>query len=201
TACPAADLIIDFSSDPGAAKAAIAARERGTPLLIATTALSEATKATIQEAAERAAVLVAANTSIGANLLADLAHRTAVAVESGTDAAIIESHHREKKDAPSGTALHLAAVLRGAGLPLADDQILSIRGGDVPGEHLVRFAWEGEVVELRHAVTSRDVFATGALRAGRWLVKQPPGWYMMKDLLAGLRQPSGGASTSERRAD
>jgi 4-hydroxy-tetrahydrodipicolinate reductase len=184
--CPPADLIIDFSSDRGAASAAIAAGERSTPLLVATTALSEATRAALEHAAARAPVLLAANTSIGANLVAALTERTAAAVDANTDVALIESHHRAKKDAPSGTALLLATIIRDAGLPLRDDQILSIRGGDVPGEHLVRFAWEGEIVELRHAVTSRDVFASGALRAGRWLVKQPPGLYSMKDVLAGL---------------
>ncbi len=188
--CPPADLIIDFSSDRGAESAAIAAGERSTPLLVATTALGEATHTALGHAAARAPVLLAANTSIGANLVADLVQRTAAAVDTNTDVALIESHHRAKRDAPSGTALLLATIIREAGLSLTDDQILSIRGGDVPGEHLVRFAWEGEIVELRHAVTSRDVFASGALRAGRWLVDQPPGLYSMKEVLAGGAQPS-----------
>ncbi len=182
--CPSADLIVDFSSDAGAANAANAARERKTALLVATTALSAATHAALAEAAAVAPVLTAANTSIGANLLARLARETAVALGIEADVSLVEAHHVAKQDAPSGTALMLAKAVRAAGGELREEQILSIRGGDVPGEHTLRFAWAGEIVELRHAVTSRDVFAAGALRAGRWLVRQPPGLFTMHDMLA-----------------
>lgn len=182
--CPQADLIIDFSSDEGAAAAAVEATQRRSALLVATTALSLKTREKIESAARTAPVLVAANTSIGANLLAELARRAASSAGEEAEAAIIETHHRRKRDAPSGTALLIAELMRQAGCPLPDERILSLRQGDVPGEHMVRFAWEGEILELRHAVNSRDVFAAGALRAGRWLVGQAPGMYTMADVLA-----------------
>jgi 4-hydroxy-tetrahydrodipicolinate reductase len=182
--CPSADLIVDFSSDAGAHAAASRAKEQRTPLLIATTALSDRTHDAIEEVAAVAPVLVAANTSIGANVLAALVSQAARAVGVEADLSLVEAHHRHKKDAPSGTALLLAQLVREAGGELADEQILSVRGGDVPGEHTLRLAWAGELIELRHVVTSRDIFAAGALRAGRWLVDQRPGRYGMNEVLS-----------------
>ncbi|MBC8106802.1 MAG: 4-hydroxy-tetrahydrodipicolinate reductase, partial [Anaerolineae bacterium] len=102
---------------------------------------------------------------------------------AGYDISIVEAHHNKKKDAPSGTALRLAKAIEQSGTHVKSDQIVAMRGGDVVGEHTIRFAGEGEYVELTHRATSRDVFAHGALRAAVWLAHREPGWYTMEDVL------------------
>ncbi len=178
-----ADAVIDFSCDPGTRAALGLALARPAALLVGTTALADDTRALLRDAAARIPVLLAANTSTGVAVLADLTRRTAAALGAGYAASIVEAHHARKKDAPSGTALSLAESARAAGAALPPDQILSIRSGDVVGEHTVRFAGPGEYLELTHRATSRDVFARGALRAAAWLAGRPAGWYTMDDVL------------------
>src|SRR6185436_3136290 len=96
---------------------------------------------------------------------------------------IVEAHHAAKKDAPSGTAIRLAKAARDAGANLPDDQILSIRGGDVIGEHTVRLSGPGEYIELTHRATTRDLFARGALQCAAWLREKPAGWYSVQDVV------------------
>lgn len=177
-----ADVVIDFSSDEGASAALSVARRAGAALLVGTTALRPQTLEALRSAAADRAVLVAPNTSLGVAVLASLVAQAARAL-AGYDASIVEAHHGGKKDAPSGTAKRLAEAARQSGSPLRDDQVLSIRGGDVVGEHTVRFAGPGEYVELTHRATSRDVFVRGALRAARWLHARKPGWWTMEDVL------------------
>ena len=93
------------------------------------------------------------------------------------------ARHSRKKDAPSGTALRLAAAVRSAGHALRDDQVVAIRGGDVIGEHTVRFAGPGEYIEITHRATTRDLFAIGAIHAAKWLVGKPAGEYSIEDAL------------------
>lgn len=182
-AVPAADVVIDFSSDAGAIRALDLARRLDASLLVGTTALAEPTLATLLDAAETRAVLVAPNTSLGVAVLSSLVREAAGALGPGFACSIVEAHHGGKKDAPSGTAKRLAEAARHAGAPVRDDQVLSIRGGDVIGEHTVRFAGPGEYVELVHRATTRDVFALGALRAAKWLHGREPGWWAMEDVL------------------
>lgn len=177
-----ADVVIDFSSDLGARGALAIAQQVGAALLVGTTALSAATAGELRAASEGRAVLVAPNTSLGVAALAALVER-AGAVLAGYDCSIVESHHSAKKDAPSGTALRLAEAARRGGAALPESQVVSIRGGDVVGEHTVRFAGPGEYIELTHRATSRDVFARGALRAAAWLRGRGPGWWTMEDVL------------------
>jgi 4-hydroxy-tetrahydrodipicolinate reductase len=178
-----ADVVIDFSSDSGSAIAIQAARRTGAALLVGTTALGAQTLAALRDESARRAVLVAPNTSLGVAVAAALA-RQAAATLAGYDCSIVEAHHTQKKDAPSGTALRLAESARAGGARLAQDQILSIRAGDIIGEHAVRFAGPGEYLEITHRATSRDVFVRGALRAAAWLTGRAPGWYTIDDVLA-----------------
>jgi 4-hydroxy-tetrahydrodipicolinate reductase len=144
---------------------------------------------------------VAANFSIGVNLLLDALSRTARLLGDEFDIEIIEAHHRHKVDAPSGTALAMGQAVADA-LGRDFDAVASygregqtgprdrqtigfstIRGGDIVGEHTVLFAGEGERIEISHKASSRMAFAAGAVRAAGWLLAQPPGYYDMQDVL------------------
>jgi len=178
-----ADVVIDFSSDDGARRALEIALASRAALLVGTTALSSDTVETLRAASKKISVLLAPNTSLGVAVLAESLARVARALGPGYDISIVEAHHNKKKDAPSGTALRLARASEAAGFPLKPDQIVAIRGGDVVGEHTVRFAGTGEYIELTHRATTRDVFAHGAIRAAKWLAHRPAGWHTMEDVL------------------
>jgi 4-hydroxy-tetrahydrodipicolinate reductase len=180
---PDAQVVIDFSSPRGALEAAKLAVSRGIPLLVGTTGLPEDTLAALRESARKVGVLVAANTSVGVAVLAHAARQTARQLGKDYHVSIVEAHHIHKKDAPSGTAKRLAQAVREGGGQLPDEQILAVRGGDVVGEHTIRFAGPGEYLELTHRATSRDLFARGAIHAACWLAQQPPGWYSIDDAL------------------
>jgi 4-hydroxy-tetrahydrodipicolinate reductase len=195
-----AALAIDFSSAraaPATLAACVAAR---VPLLLGTTGLAPELAAPMAAAADSIALLVAPNTSPGLNLLRSLVGTAAARLPAGFDIEIIETHHRDKTDAPSGTALAIGAVAADArGVALADAALYgrhgntgvrargsigfaSLRGGDIVGEHEVHFLGHGERLMLRHSVSDRGVFARGALMAGQWLATQPPGRYGMSDV-------------------
>ena len=186
-----ADVVIDFSSDAGVRAALSIASDRSAALLVGTTGISDQTMRMLRDASDRLAILVAPNTSLGVAAVADASARLAASLGPEFRASIVESHHIHKKDAPSGTALRLADAIRGAladpQRQLPDDQILSIRAGDIVGEHTIRFAGPGEYVELTHRATTRDVFALGALRAARWLHGRGAGWWTMEDVLGFAR--------------
>ncbi len=178
-----ADAVIDFSSNAGACEAcAIAIRAR-CALLVGTTGLAPTTIKSLRTASSTIPVLVAPNTSMGVATVAALVSKAAKLLGPGFQCSITEAHHIAKKDAPSGTALRLADAAREGGAEVPPNQILSIRGGDVVGEHTVRFAGPGEYIELTHRATSRDLFARGALTAATWLRERAPGWYTMNDVL------------------
>jgi 4-hydroxy-tetrahydrodipicolinate reductase len=199
-ALTAADVVIDFSN-PNATEAHLAAcRKARKPLLIGTTGHGPALTHVFERAAREIALLVSPNTSLGATVLLELARAAAAALPRSFDAEIIESHHRMKKDAPSGTALALgAAVAHGRGGQLTDIAVWDrkggaarragdigfavVRGGDLVGEHTVLFAGDGEELTLTHRAGDRAIFAKGALRAAAWLTVQPPGRYAMGDIL------------------
>ncbi len=171
------DAFIDFSSDQGTLRAIGMAMDCRASILVGTTGLSLQTQEAIEVAARRVAVMVAPNTSLGVAVLAQLAARAARLLGDEFDVNLIETHHAAKRDAPSGTALRIAEVLREAGATLPPESLHAIRGGDVVGEHTVEFAGPGERLRLCHLATSRDIFAAGALRATAWLCGQPPGRY------------------------
>lgn len=196
-----ADVIVDFSGRETAVRNASAAASLGTPIVIGTTGLREEEMGRIRAAAEKVACIVAPNMSVGANLLIEIAAETARLLGDDYDIEIVETHHRMKKDAPSGTALALArAVARARGIdlpgavvhgrsghpgarPKGQIGIHAVRQGDVVGDHVVSFAATGERIELVHRATSRDTFARGALRAAKWIAKKAPGIYGMADVL------------------
>ncbi len=189
------DVVVDFSL-PDALAAALPALGM-VPLVTGTTGLPPAVQAAVEAHAARAPVVQAANFSLGVNLLLDLVRRAAVALPDA-DVEIVETHHRLKRDAPSGTALALgAAVERGRG-PLravhgrsgdvgarapGELGFHALRGGDVVGEHTVWFLADGERVSFSHGATSRRTFARGALRAARWVLGRAPGRYGMSEVL------------------
>jgi 4-hydroxy-tetrahydrodipicolinate reductase len=196
-----ADVFVDFSApaalEGNLAKAVAAAR----PILIGTTGLDAHHQRLIDESSRRIAVLQAANTSLGVNLLAHLVREAAARLGPDWDIEIVEMHHRHKADAPSGTALLLgraAAEARGMDLDEISDRgrdgitgprtaghigLAALRGGSVAGEHQVIFAGEGERLELGHRAESRAIFARGAVQAALWLKGRPAGRYSMADVL------------------
>ncbi|QYU68302.1 4-hydroxy-tetrahydrodipicolinate reductase [Leptolyngbya sp. 15MV] len=174
-----ADVVIDFSSPEGAASAIAVARRAGAALLVGTTGLDDALRAKLREESRSRAVMLAPNTSTGIATLSTLVRRAAEMLGASAEVSIVEAHHSKKKDAPSGTAIRLVEALAEAGVRVPASQVLSIRGGDVIGEHTVRLAMAGEVVELTHRATSREVFAHGALRAAEFLARAGPGWWTM----------------------
>ncbi len=179
-----ANVAVDFS-----AAAAVAAHVRlcaaaGVPLLVGATGLDEATQQALRHAAERIAVLLAPNTSVGVGVLAELAVVAAQRLGADFDIQIAEAHHRDKRDAPSGTALSLRrAIEQGAARGPDDIGVAVVRAGDIVGEHTVIFASAGERLELTHRATDRLIFARGALRAAQWLIGRPAGLYGMRDVL------------------
>ena len=184
--------IIDFSSDSGAQHAAHLAVKHRAALVVGTTGLSPDSLEIIGFAARSSAVMFASNTSLGVAVLNHLAAEAARLLGAEFDIDLIETHHTMKRDAPSGTALTLAATLRAkAGVQLPPQRIHSIRAGDVIGEHIVQFSGPGERIILGHFATNRDLFARGALRAAAWLHGQPPGRYTIEQSLGlGGRAPA-----------
>ncbi len=193
------DLVIDFTSPQGTAGHAGIAARTGKPCIIGTTGLSNAQEKAVAQAAKKAPIVYAANMSIGINLLLGLVEQAAVRLDKSWDIEIAEIHHRQKKDAPSGTALalgHVAAAARGGdlekiavmdreGVRKAGHIGFAVqRGGDVAGEHTVTFFGAGERLELGHRASDRAIFARGALQAARWLAQgRSPGLYSMRDVL------------------
>ncbi|MDZ4830872.1 MAG: 4-hydroxy-tetrahydrodipicolinate reductase [Phycisphaerae bacterium] len=173
--------IIDFSSDEGARDAVALARRLSSGLLVGTTALSKESIAAIDSAAREIPVMVCSNTSLGVAVARRLAAEAARLLGAVYDVDIIETHHTKKLDAPSGTALALAASVREGGGSIAADRVHAIRAGDVIGDHVVQFAGIGEVLRIQHTATTRDLFARGAIRAAKWLCGKPSGRYRIED--------------------
>lgn len=192
-----ADAIIDFSHHSAAKKLCEYAVKTGTPVVFSTTGYTQEELEIIKKASESTAVFRSGNMSVGINLLIELAKRAAGVLE-GFDAEIIEMHHNQKLDAPSGTALMIADGIKSV---RQDSEyvydrtkvrkkrdaneigIHSVRAGSIVGEHEVVFGGTNEVVRISHSALSREVFADGALRAARFLKGKKSGMYNMSDLL------------------
>jgi 4-hydroxy-tetrahydrodipicolinate reductase len=177
------DVVIDFSSDEGARNAVRIASEHGAAVLVGTTGLSRQTLADIEVAARTLPAMIAPNTSFGVAVCNHLAAVAAGLLGPRYGVNLIESHHTQKRDAPSGTALRIADTLRRAGAELPAENIHAIRSGDVVGEHTVEFAGGGERIRICHIATTRDLFARGALEAATWLCGRPPGRYGIEQAL------------------
>ncbi len=167
---PDIDVLIDVSL-PDATPGLVAACVRhGTPLVCGVTGLDDATLAALRDASERIPVWHARNLSHGVATLLRLLPALAEELR-GYDVSIVERHHRHKRDAPSGTALALAAATGG------QPQVASIRAGGIAGEHAVAFTSDTEEIVIEHRALSRDAFAAGAVRAARAILGAAPGWY------------------------
>jgi len=177
-----AALAMDFSTAAATADRVRLCAAAGVPLLLGTTGFGPGIATVLTDAARRIPVLEAANTSLGAAVLRDLVRQAATTLGTAFDVSVRDIHHREKRDAPSGTALALGAAIQEASGTPGQIQYTSVRDGDVVGQHEVLFLGEGESLRLSHEATDRSVFARGALRAGLWLVRQAPGRYQISDL-------------------
>lgn len=195
-----ADVVIDFSN-AGAVDALLDhCVEKKVPVVLCTTGLSEAQLAKVQEASGKTAILKSANMSMGINLLLKLLKDAAkVLGNAGYDIELVERHHNQKLDAPSGTALALAdsvnEALNGEYHYVYDRSqvrqkrdekeigISAVRGGTIVGEHEVIFAGTDEVIEFKHSAYSRNVFAKGAVEAAKFLAGKEPGMYDMSDVI------------------
>lgn len=176
---PAYDAAIDFSLPAGFDPILALCVERGAAFVSGTTGLGEAQQVALEGAATRIPVLWASNFSLGVAVLTELVERAAAALP-GWDCDIVEAHHTQKKDAPSGTALSLGeAAVHGGAHP----RYASLRAGDIVGEHCVQFAGTGERIELTHRAGNRDIFARGALHTAARLAGRAAGTYRMRDLL------------------
>jgi 4-hydroxy-tetrahydrodipicolinate reductase len=195
------DVLVDFSS-PGALESNLdAAVAANVPIVIGTTGLEERHHFLIDHAAQTIPVLQTGNTSLGVTLLAHLVREAAGRLDENWDIEIVETHHRMKVDAPSGTAVLLgeaAADARGVALADASERgrdgitgkrgvgnigFAALRGGSVAGDHSVLFLGDGERVTLSHLAENRSIFAKGAVRACQWLIGKPAGRYTMPEVL------------------
>jgi 4-hydroxy-tetrahydrodipicolinate reductase len=197
-----ADAVIDFTTPDYARALGNFAQKHAKILICGTTGLKEAGLAALKRNASMAKIVCSPNMSVGVNLLLGLVERIATILPADEcDIEIDEMHHRFKVDAPSGTALTLgAAAARGRGMQLSDIRTdyqqgvldarkpgeigFSVRrGGDVVGDHTVTFACPGERIEIAHRSSSRDIYASGAIRAALWAADKPAGFYTMRDVL------------------
>ena len=197
----ASDVVIDFTTPQATLDHAAIARATGTAMVIGTTGIEAAGRAELEEAAGSTAIVLAANMSLGINLLLGITRRIAAALDEDFDIEIVEMHHRHKVDAPSGTAFALARAAadgRGVALEEAADRgrygvtgprrrgaigLAALRGGDVIGDHQVIFAAPGERIEIGHRASDRGIYARGAVTAALWLKDRKPGLYGMDDVL------------------
>lgn len=205
-----AQVLIDFTRPEGTLAHLAVCRDLGVKAVIGTTGFSDEQKSVLQRYASELAIVWSPNMSVGVNVLMQLIDRAARALSEGYDIEIIETHHRHKVDAPSGTALKMGEVVAQAlGRDLQDCAVYgrqghtgerdpkqigfaTVRGGDVVGDHTVLFAGIGERIELTHKSSSRSTYAQGSLRAARFLMGQGVGFFGMNDVL--------GLSTSQTSA-
>ena len=199
--CPdKVDVVIDFSHPAlfeGLIEYGLATK---TPLVIATTGLSSEQKEKMVEVSKEIAVFHSANMSLGVNLLIDLVKQAAQVLYGNFDIEIIEKHHNQKIDAPSGTALMIADEIADSlddSMQYVYDRhsvrkkrekteigIHAVRGGTIVGEHEVLFAGKDEMISVTHTATSKEIFATGGVRAARFLAGKQSGYYSMKDVIS-----------------
>ncbi|WP_075720956.1 4-hydroxy-tetrahydrodipicolinate reductase [Roseburia sp. 499] len=196
-----ADVIVDFAAAPAVDDLLAYSVEKQIPVVLCTTGMTEEQLAKVEETSKKVAVLKSANMSLGINMLMDLLQKAAkVLAPAGFDMEIVEKHHNQKLDAPSGTALALADSINEA-LDNAYDYkydrsqerkkrekyeigIQAVRGGNIVGEHEVIFAGTDEVIEFKHTAYSKAVFAKGAVEAAKFLAGKPAGRYEMSDVIA-----------------
>jgi 4-hydroxy-tetrahydrodipicolinate reductase len=175
------DVAIDFSQADSVDEICRAALQHGKSLVIGTTGHSQQQRKNIEETAHSVPIVLASNFSVGVNVLFWLTKKAGELLGADFNPEIVETHHKMKKDAPSGTAKTLAEILKT--VRNSEISIQSIREGDVVGEHTVLFKGPNERLELMHRTANRGIFARGALRAAKWIADKRPGLYTMQDVL------------------
>ncbi len=196
------DAIIDFSTPALSLEIAKKCAEHNKILVCGTTGFDENEKQQFAKYAQNCVIIWSSNMSVGVNLLFNLVEKVASTLHDDFDIEIVEMHHKNKVDSPSGTALSLgAAAAKGRGIDLEENARMHrvgkdlsrekneigfavLRGGDVVGDHSVIFAGQGERVELTHKASNRDIFAKGAIRAAIWGTAKKAGFYSMRDVLS-----------------
>ena len=197
-----ADVIIDFSHPSLFEGLMKYCGRTGTPIILATTGLSQTQKDSMAEYSENVPLFFSANMSLGINLIMDLVKKAAKVLEGNFDIEIIDRHHNQKIDAPSGTALAIADQINSALSEKYDYNFdrskvrekrnkkeigfHAVRGGTIVGDHSVIFAGNDEVIEINHSAASKEVFAIGALKAAVYMTGKEAGMYSMKDLIAAI---------------
>lgn len=197
-------VAIDFSSPETTLRNLERAQKNKIPMVIGTTGFTEAQVAAIHKAGQSIPIVLAPNMSVGMNLVFKLIEDSARILKEEYDIEIFEAHHRNKVDAPSGTANRIAQILcETTGRKYPEDirthregmigerskkeiGMQVMRGGDIVGEHVVHFCGDGERIEIKHIASRRTTFALGAIRAAKWIAHRDPGMYSMIDVL-GLR--------------
>ena len=194
----ASEVLIDFTRPEGTLAHLALCGELGVAAVIGTTGFDAAQKSEIAAHARRVAIVMAPNMSVGVNVMLKLLDVAARALGDGFDVEIVETHHRLKVDAPSGTALRMGEVVAAAQGKSLDDSAVyerngarrtgsigfaTLRGGDIVGDHTVMFAGAGERIEITHRSTSRATYADGSVRAARFVLGRPPGLYGMDEVL------------------
>lgn len=194
-----ADVIVDFSHPSVFSGLLEFAKEKKIPIIVATTGLSDEQRADLTEYSKTTPVFFSANMSLGINLLIALAKKATAILEGNFDIEVVEKHHNQKIDAPSGTAIAIADAISET-LTNAPEYVYdrhsvrkkrekreigihSIRGGSIVGEHQVIYAGQDETIELKHQATSKEVFAVGAIKAAKFMKAKPAGFYTMDDLI------------------
>lgn len=195
------DVLIDFTTIETSLYYAEFCANHNKKMLIGTTGFNQEQIAQLQVSAVNASILLSANTSLGVNVVLNLLRKTASAIGAKSDIEIIEAHHRNKVDSPSGTAVKMGeAIAQTLNRDLDKDGVFSrhgiigkrsdteigfstIRAGDIIGDHTVLFTMPGERIEITHKATSRSLFANGALHCATWLNAQGNGWFSMEDLI------------------
>jgi 4-hydroxy-tetrahydrodipicolinate reductase len=175
------DALVDFSTPEASLERLAECVKTKTPAVVCTTGFSDAQKGEIAAAAKKIPVVYSSNMSVGVNLLFKRVPEIAKTLGEAYDIDIIETHHRFKKDAPSGTAKTLAERIESA--TGRKPNVHAVRSGDVVGEHRIIFGTLGDSIEIVHRASTRDIFAKGSIEAAKWLVKAKPGLYTMLDVI------------------
>jgi 4-hydroxy-tetrahydrodipicolinate reductase len=178
------DCLIEFTTPEATMEHLVLCLKHARAIVIGTTGLSDAQKASVEKAAREIPIVFSPNMSVGVNLVFGLVEDAARTLGREYDVRIKEAHHVHKKDAPSGTAKELARIIRESRKGLKDVPVESVREGEIVGDHTVTFEGPLDRLEIVHSAKTRDIFAQGALVAAKFIVKKPRGLFTMRDVLS-----------------
>jgi len=178
------DCLIEFTSPDATMEHLAMCEKEKKGIVIGTTGLSEEQRNKIKEASANIPVVISPNMSVGVNLLFNLVGTASKVLGSEYEISILEAHHAEKKDAPSGTAKELEKIVKGIKGEETDVVISSVREGEIVGEHTITFESDVDLIEITHSAKTRDIFVKGALQAAKFIAGKKNGLFTMKDVLA-----------------